>query len=72
MSKLCQSCCENEAVVVRLKESKYCLFNIMIFYLPFLNATAFYLLIVLYNIVLQFSERNYIMTKVLVSHELKG
>lgn len=39
----------------------------MIFYLLFLNATAFCLLIVAYNIILQFVGQNYVMKKALVN-----
>ena len=38
----------------------------MIFYLLFLNATAFCLLIVAYNIILQFVGQNYVMKKALL------
>ena len=45
----------------------YVKYDTMIFYLLFLNATAFCLLIVAYNIILQFVGQNYVMKKALVN-----
>ena len=44
----------------------YVKYDTMIFYLLFLNATAFCLLIVAYNIILQFVGQNYVMKKALL------